>query len=29
MKDGGVYICENFACQQPAVNEEDLLRLLK
>ncbi len=29
MKDSAVYLCENFACQEPAANLEDLLRLLK
>ncbi|HWE53018.1 MAG TPA: thioredoxin domain-containing protein [Bryobacteraceae bacterium] len=29
MKDNAVYLCENFTCQQPALNEQDLRRLLK
>jgi uncharacterized protein YyaL (SSP411 family) len=29
MKGDAVYLCENFACQEPAVNEDKLLQLLK
>ena len=29
MTGSGVYLCENFACQEPAFHEGDLLRLLK
>jgi len=29
MTSSAVYLCENFACQEPAVTEDDLLRLLK
>ena len=29
MTKAAVYLCENFACQEPAVSEEDLVRLLK